>query len=166
MQIQHVLIICFRIVSLWIWTIRQKSYQLIYFESEARLFIRAMNMATRLGLAAQQLQEHLRKMSHTVPVDRKHPRLPDEDGFFHPLFFQSGSFAGSLTPSQLIVWLVLSRNMVCQRQLVDLRETPSSLPWYISPLLVASRPSYVPFLSSQIFFQFLLCISLGNLCMG
>ena len=33
-----------RAVSLWIWTIKQKSYPRIYFESVARFFIRAMNM--------------------------------------------------------------------------------------------------------------------------
>ena len=130
----------YRVISLWIWTVRQKTYQ--------------------------QLCEDLGKMvAPFIMVDSAHPVFLMEMASFTPLssllvlllgvshppsqLYSSCSWSGLSVPAGGSPW-----------------EIPSSLPWYILPLPVFSSPSYAPFVSSQISYQSLLCIPSGNLCMG
>ena len=68
-----------------------------------------------------------------ILVDCSHPCLPDEDGFFHPSFFQSGSFAESLTPSQSIVWFLLATWSVSADWWISMRDYFLLAPVYFTP---------------------------------
>ena len=77
--------------SLWIKTIIQISYQLIYFKSNWNLH-QSYEYATRLDCVIYQLLEDLVKMVvPPITIDGTHHSLPDGDGFFHnslcPFYF-------------------------------------------------------------------------------
>ena len=58
-----------------------------------------------------------------ILVDCMRPCLPDEDGFFTPPFFQSYSFAGSLTPSQSILWFLLEMWSISADGWISIRDS-------------------------------------------